>query len=166
MSISPYVDEAGLGALYPDHIQTIKARHDQALERAGANHAVIFSGAPRAVFLDDYDYPFKPNPHFVGWLPLTQTPYCYVIYTPGETPVLVYYQEKDYWHLPAANPAGYWANQFEIRVVHTSEDVARQLPEDRSQCILIGEIDDPAHAFGIDRINPSSALNILHMGVP
>jgi len=164
MSISPYVDEAGLGALYPDHIQTIKSRHEQALERAGANHAVIFSGAPRAVFLDDYDYPFKPNPHFVGWLPLTQTPYCYVIYTPGETPVLVYYQEKDYWHLSPANPAGYWADQFEIRVVHTSEDVARHLPEDRSQCILIGEIDDPAHAFGIDRINPSSALNILHYG--
>ncbi|MCH8155802.1 MAG: hypothetical protein IH786_11215 [Proteobacteria bacterium] len=35
MSISPYVDEAGLGALSPDHIQTITARHDQALERAG-----------------------------------------------------------------------------------------------------------------------------------
>ncbi len=164
MSNSPYVDEAVLGSLYPEHIQTIKSRHDQALERAGASHVIVFSGAPRAVFLDDYDYPFKPNPHFVGWLPLTQTPYCYVIYTPGETPVLVYYQEKDYWHLPPANPEGYWADQFEIRVVHTNEDVARHLPEDRSQCILLGEIDDPAHAFGIDRVNPSTALNFLHYG--
>ena len=164
MSNSPYVDEAVLGSLYPEHIQTIKTRHDKALERAGASHVIVFSGAPRAVFLDDYDYPFKPNPHFVGWLPLTQTPYCYVIYTPGETPVLVYYQEKDYWHLPPANPEGFWADQFEIRVVHTNEDVARHLPEDRSQCILLGEIDDPAHAFGIDRVNPSTALNFLHYG--
>jgi len=164
MSNSPYVDEAVLGSLYPEHIQSIKSRHDQALERAGASHVIVFSGAPRAVFLDDYDYPFKPNPHFVGWLPLTQTPYCYVIYTPGETPVLVYYQEKDYWHLPPANPEGYWADQFEICVVHTNEDVARHLPEDRSQCILLGEIDDPAHAFGIDRVNPSTALNFLHYG--
>ncbi len=162
MSKTPYVDETVLGTLYPEHIQTIKSRHDQALERAGGSHAVIFSGAPRAVFLDDYDYPFKPNPHFVGWLPLTQTPHCYVIHTPGETPVLVYYQEEDYWHLPPANPEGYWADQFEVRVIHTTEDVARHLPEDRSQCILIGEIGDPAHAFGIERINPSSALNMLH----
>ncbi len=164
MSNTPYVDEAVLGSLYSDHIQTIKSRHDQALERAGASHAVIFSGAPRAVFLDDYDYPFKPNPHFVGWLPLTQIPYCYVIHTPGEIPVLVYCQEKDFWHLPPANPEGYWVDQFEIRVVHTHEDVARHLPEDSSKCILIGEIDDPVHAFGIDRINPSSALNMLHYG--
>ena len=162
MSNTPYVDEAVLGALYPEHIQTIKSRHDQALERAGGSHAVIFSGAPRAVFLDDYDYPFKPNPHFVSWLPLTQTPHCYVIHTPGETPVLVYYQEEDYWHLPPANPEGYWADQFDVRLIHTTEDVARYLPEDRSQCILIGEIGDPAHAFGIERINPSSALNMLH----
>ena len=90
MSKTSYVNEADLGSLYPDHIQTIKSRHDQALERAGASHAIIFSGAPRAVFLDDYNYPFKLNPHFVSWLPLTQTPYCYVIHTPGETPVLVY----------------------------------------------------------------------------
>jgi Xaa-Pro dipeptidase len=137
---------------------------DQALERAGASHAIIFSGAPRAVFLDDYNYPFKPNPHFVSWLPLTQTPYCYVIHTPGETPVLVYYQEKDYWHLPPANPDGYWADQFDIRIVHMSDDIARHFPEDRSQCILIGEIDDPAQAFGVDRTNPSSALNFLHYG--
>ena len=162
MSNTPYVDEAVLGALYPEHIQTIKSRHDQALERAGGSHAVIFSGAPQAVFLDDYDYPFKPNPHFVSWLPLTQTPHCYVIHTPGETPVLVYYQEEDYWHLPPANPEGYWADQFDVRLIHTTEDVARYLPEDRSQCILIGEIGDPAHAFGIERINPSSALNMLH----
>ena len=162
MSNTPYVDEAVLGALYPEHIQTIKSRHDQALERAGGSHAVIFSGAPQAVFLDDYDYPFKPNPHFVSWLPLTQTPHCYVIHTPGETPVLVYYQEEDYWHLPPANPEGYWADQFDVRLIHTTEDVARHLPEDRSQCILIGEIGDPAHAFGIERINPSSALNMLH----
>ena len=164
MANEPYVDESVLGSLYPDHILTVKSRHDQALERAGASHAVIFSGAPRAVFLDDYDYPFKPNPHFVGWLPLTQTPYCYVIHTAGEIPVLVYYQERDYWHLPPANPDGYWAEQFEVRIVHTHEDVARYLPADRSKCILIGEIDDAAHAFDIDRINPSSALNILHYG--
>ena len=76
--------------------------------------------------------------------------------------MLVYFQEKDYWHMPPANPQGYWADQFDIRVVHSMDDVALHFPEDRNQCILIGEIDDPAHACGIERINPTSALNLLH----
>lgn len=162
MSKAPYVDDAVLGSLYPDHIQTIKSRHDQALERAGAGHAVIFSGAPRAAFLDDYAYPFKPNPHFVGWLPLVDTPNCYVVHTPGEIPVLIYYREKDYWHLPPANPDGYWTDHFDVRVIHTKEDISRHLPTDRNKCILIGEIDEPEQAQGIERINPSSAINLLH----
>jgi hypothetical protein len=41
MSKTSYVNQADLGSLYPDHIQTIKFRHDQALERAGASHAII-----------------------------------------------------------------------------------------------------------------------------
>jgi Xaa-Pro dipeptidase len=150
------------GGLYPAHVETIKARHDHALEKAGAGHAVIFSGAPRLVFLDDYHYPFKANPHFVAWLPLTATPFCYLIHTPGELPVLVYYQEKDYWHTPPADPEGYWTDHFDIRVVHSVDDVAKHLPEDRDQCILIGEIEDEAYAFGIERINTASAINILH----
>ena len=162
MSEPSYFDVAALTAAYPGHVETVKARHDKALERAGAAHAVIFSGAPKRVFLDDYDYPFKANPHFVGWLPLTRNPYCYVVYSPGESPVLVYFQEKDYWHLPPANPAGFWTSQFDIRIVHDLDDIARHLPADPDKCILIGEIDDPVHACGIERINPNSAINLLH----
>ncbi len=156
------IDYEELGQLYPAHVEAVRARHDRALEKAGASHAVIFSGAPRLVFLDDYHYPFKANPHFIGWLPLPSTPYCYLIHTPGELPILVYYQEKDYWHTPPADPQGYWTDQFDIRVVHSVDDVARHLPENRDKCILVGEVDDNAHAFGIERINPSSAINILH----
>ncbi len=153
---------AELGELYPAHIEAIKARHDHALEKAGAGHAVIFSGVPKLVFLDDSYYPFKANPHFVGWLPLTTTPFCYLIHTPGEVPILVYYQEKDYWHTPPADPQGYWTDHFDIRVVHTVDDVARHLPQTRDKCILVGDIGDEAHAFKIERINPASAINILH----
>jgi len=156
------IDFKEFGELYPAHIETIRARHDRALEKAGAGHAVIFSGAPRLVFLDDYNYPFKANPHYLGWLPLPHTPYCYLIHTPGELPILVYYQEKDYWHTPPADPQGYWTDRFDIRVVHSIDDVARHLPENRDKCILIGEVEEKAHAFGIERINPASAINILH----
>jgi len=162
MEISKTIDESALAAAYPAHVNALKSRHDRALERAGAGHAVIFSGAPRGVFLDDYNYPFKANPHFVSWLPLTSMPFCYLVYTPGEAPVLVYYQEKDYWHVPPASPEGFWPDEFDIRVIHSPEDAAIHIPETRDKCILIGEINNEEQAFGIERVNPGTALNMLH----
>jgi len=162
MNEEKYVSMTELGSLYPAHIETIKSRHDRALERAGAGHAVVFSGAPHVAFLDDYVYPFIANPHFVGWLPLTNTAFCYLVYTPGETPILVYYQEKDYWHTPPSDPTGYWTDFFDIRVVHKHEDVAVHLPVEREKCVFIGDIRNEAQAWGIERQNPASVVNMLH----
>ena len=78
----------GLGILYPAHIQSLCERHDRALETSGASHAVIFSGSAKVAFMDDFQYPFKPNAHFVSWAPLTNLPLSYIVYTPGETPRL------------------------------------------------------------------------------
>jgi Xaa-Pro dipeptidase len=153
-----------LGALYAEHIASVAARHDHALEQAGASHAIIYSGNPGIAFLDDYQMPFKPNPHFVNWAPLTRLPFSYIVYTPGETPVLIYFQPHDYWHVVPGTPDGYWTDQFDIRVVHTLDDVAKQLPTDREKCIVMGEINDDALAFGIERVNPTTAINILHYG--
>jgi Xaa-Pro dipeptidase len=151
-----------LGNHYPAHISEICARHDHALDNSGASHAVIFSGSPKTVFLDDQSYPFKANAHFVGWVPLAALPFSYIVYTPGETPRLIYYLPHDYWHPVPCQPNGYWTEQFDVRVVHTLDEVSRHLPDDTEKCILIGEIDDASHAFGIERINPTSAINILH----
>jgi len=160
---SDYTDsDPALGALYAEHIEIVAARHDHALEQAGASHAVIYSGNPKIAFLDDYQMPFKANPHFASWAPLTRLPFSYIVYTPGEKPVLVYYQPHDYWHVVPGAPSGYWTGEFDIRVVHTVEEVAAHLPADREKCIVIGEIDDDALTFGIERVNPTTAVNILH----
>jgi Xaa-Pro dipeptidase len=151
-----------LGALYGSHLQTVASRHDDALEQAGASHAVIYSGNPKLAFLDDYHHPFKANPHFISWVPLTALPFSYIVYTSGEKPILVYYQPHDYWHVVPGEPDGYWTSYFDIRVVHSTDEIAAHLPADSEKCIAIGEFDDPATAFGIDRINPTTAINILH----
>lgn len=151
-----------LGRLYPEHIRTLCARHDHALENSGASHAVIFSGNPKIAFFDDFQYPFKPSAHFLSWAPLPSLPLSYIVYTPGEAPRLIYYLPHDYWHSVPGQPDGYWTGSFDIRIVHTVDEIAQHLPEDRGKCILIGEIDDAAHAFDIERINPTSAINILH----
>ena len=155
-------DQGALGAAYWDHIETQIARYDRALERAGAAHAVVLSGAPKVKFLDDNYYPFQANPHFVAWLPLTAHPHCCLVYTPGETPVLVFYQEKDYWHAPPTAPEGYWTSYFDIRIVHELDEIAAHLPEDREKCILLGEVGEDTDCYGIERVNPATAVNILH----
>lgn len=162
MNTHKYVDPAELSALYPAHLQTVKKRFDRALEKSGASHAVIFSGAPKVVFLDDNYYPFKANPHFVQWLPLTNTPWCLLVYTPEEKPVLLYYQAKDYWHSPPATPTGFWVEHFDVRVIHELDDITEHLPKHRDHCIMLGDIEDNAHAFGIDRVNPTTVLHMLH----
>jgi len=151
-----------LGALYAEHIDNLKHRHDHALEQAGANHVIIYSGNPRLAFQDDYHLPFKPNPHFVSWVPLTELPFSYIVYTPGEKPVLIFYQPHDYWHVVPGAPSGYWTHQFDIRIVNSIDDIATHLPESREKSIIIGEIIDAALAFGIERVNPTTAINILH----
>jgi Xaa-Pro dipeptidase len=158
-----YTDKnPALGDLYGNHLQIVASRHEYALEKAGGSHAVIYSGNPRLAFLDDYYHPFKANPHFISWAPLTELPFSYIVYTPGEKPILIYYQPRDYWHVVPGEPDGYWADYFDVRIVHSSGDVAAHLPEDRDGCIAIGEFDDGALAFGIDRINPTPVINILH----
>ena len=151
-----------LAALYPAHLEAIKARHERALDIAGAAHAVIFSGAPATAFLDDNSYPFRPNPHFVSWAPLTALPDSVIVYTPGEKPVLVYFQPRDYWHVVPGEPSGFWTPYFDVRIVHDVADIGGHLPANRGHCILIGETRDGAEAFGIERVNPSTALNSLH----
>lgn len=160
---SDYTDKnPSLGPLYGKHLETITARHDHALEQAGASHVLIYSGNPKVAFLDDNYYPFKANPHFVSWVPLTRLPFSYIIYTPGETPVLLYFQPQDYWHVVPGPPDGYWTRHFDVRIVNAVEEIAPHLPEQREKCIVIGEIDDDAMAFGIERVNPNTAINILH----
>ncbi|HEX7063363.1 MAG TPA: Xaa-Pro dipeptidase, partial [Woeseiaceae bacterium] len=65
-------------------------------------------------------------------------------------------------HRPPETPTGFWVGEFDIRTVRDGSEVARHLPQDREHCILLGKIDEPAQAFGIERINPSSVLNLLH----
>ncbi len=153
-----------LAELYPGHLATMSSRHDAALDKAGAAHAIIFSGAPAHAFLDDHAYPFRPNPHFLAWAPLGGLPLSYIAYTPGKAPVLVYYQPMDYWHSVPGAPGGFWAGYFDVRIVHDPSEVARHLPPARDKCIFIGELRDREQAFGIERVNPQTTLNSLHLG--
>ena len=145
--------------LYPAHLSTIKTRVDAALQKGGFDHLLVASGIEKMRFLDDMPYPFKVNPQFKQWLPLTRNPNCWIAYTPGRKPVLAYYQPDDYWHVPPSAPAGDWVEHFDIRVLGEPAQAAQHLPRDGRVAIL-GEAD--AALPGFEPNNPKAVLDYLH----
>lgn len=146
-------------SLYREHLEMIKARADAALEKGGFDHLLVASGVEKFEFLDDRPYPFRLNPQFKAWLPLTRHPHCWIAYTPGRTPVLVYFQPDDYWHVPPNPPAGVWVEHFDIRVVSDPAQIAQHLPRD-GRAAIIGEADAAVPGFVPN--DPKVVVDYLH----
>lgn len=148
-----------LASLYPEHLRTLMARADAALAAAGLDHLVVASGRLRYTFLDDRSLPFKVNPQFKAWLPLTDLTDSWLVHTPGRRPRVIYCQPDDYWHLPPAPPQGYWAEHAEIIVVREPQQARAHLPAASASAIL-GEAE-----WGFDDYapnNPQAVLDALH----
>jgi Xaa-Pro dipeptidase len=92
-------------------------RWEAALEAEGFAAVAVHSGTPMYAFQDDYEYAFRPNPHFLAWLPLTHHADSLLLVLPGERPRLFYFQPDDYWYLPPADPESWWADHFDIEIV-------------------------------------------------
>jgi Xaa-Pro dipeptidase len=146
-----------LASLYPQHIETMKQRHDEALAATGYDAVVIFGGALHIAFLDDNSYPFRVNPHFKSWVPVVDNPHCFLVYTPGETPQLVFFQPVDYWYKPAATPTAPWTRFFEVRIIAEPEEAKQYFPRN-GKVAFIGESVEELGTHA----NPEELLNRLH----
>ncbi|HEU5399468.1 MAG TPA: Xaa-Pro dipeptidase, partial [Gammaproteobacteria bacterium] len=150
-----------LAKLYSAHLETVRRHFDAAMHAAGCDQVAVFAGSPHLLFLDDYHYPFKANPHFKYWVPLTEAPDSFVVYTAGKKPVLIYYQPDDYWHVPPAPPAGYWVEHFDVRVIKQPDTAREELPPAKKRAFL-GEWRDDFRSWGFDLVNPEALINPLH----
>lgn len=148
-------------SLYAAHLSSVAAAFDSAMDAAGADTVVVFSGALHMAFLDDHGYPFAVNPHFAYWLPLVDVTDSYIIYRSGQTPILAYCQPDDYWHARPAAPDPYWAERFDVRIIRSADEAKRHLPDGSKAPIFIGEPLDASQTLGIERMNPSAALHRL-----
>jgi Xaa-Pro dipeptidase len=129
--------EARLASEYGAHLAILDQRLDEALRATGFDGAVIFAGDERVVFRDDQTYPFRVEPYFKAWVPLTQAPGSFLRLVPGQRPMLVYKQIDDYWHEPPSDPEGYWTQHFDIRVARTDAE-ARKLSGSGARWVAIG----------------------------
>ncbi|HXK39665.1 MAG TPA: Xaa-Pro dipeptidase, partial [Candidatus Paceibacterota bacterium] len=153
------MDDA-LATIYTAHVTINKLRHDVALTDSDFDHAVIFSGALHYQFLDDMPYPFKANPHFKMWAPVTDNPNCFVIYTPGLKPKLLYYQPVDYWHKVASRPTAKWVEKFDLILIADPDQAKEYIPSGR--IAFIGEWDERFASWGDLTPNPETVMTSLH----
>ena len=149
-----------LANLYPDHLRTLRANADTALQRGGFDHLLIAAGVLRYEFLDDHPHPFTPNPHFKHWLPVTKAPGSWIVHTPGAKPKLIYLQPRDYWHVVPEAPAGYWVEHFDVTIIREAKDAAAHLPKALDRCAIIGE--DIAAIGDVTPNNPPRVVDFLH----
>ncbi len=129
--------EARLASEYGAHLAILDQRLDEALRATGFDGAVIFAGDERLVFRDDQTYPFRVEPYFKAWVPLTHAPGSFLRLVPGQRPMLVYKQVEDYWHEPPRDPEGYWAQHFDIRIARSDAE-ARKLSGSGARWVAIG----------------------------
>ena len=151
--------------LYPDHLQRLTEITEKAMSAEQCDSILIYSGAPKLDFLDDYHGPYKASPHFVWWLPLTQSPHCYLLIQTGKKPVLFYHLADDFWHVPPQEPTGFWCDYFDIHLCSDLAHVKRELSRYQStstQRAWIGDDTEVAKHLGINTQNPQGLMHRLH----
>lgn len=155
-------------SLYPAHLDLLQQRWEDALEAEHLDAVVLHSGTPLVSFLDDYEYAFRPNPHFLQWLPLTQHADCALLIAPGQRPRLFYYQPDDYWYLPPRDPEPWWADHFDIEVVRDAggwrNGVEGRLGSpSAARVAVLGDAPSLAEVFAAEQVNPGALLGRLHV---
>ncbi len=151
------MNDDGLDGLYDAHLRTVMRRADLALAATGFDALAIYAGEPPMQFLDDQAYPFKVNPHFKAWVPVTDTPGCVLVYAPGSPPRLLFPRSDDYWHRPAPLPRDGWAERIEV-IPLAPTDTAARLWRDLGRTAIIA----PPDVAATGELNPAALLTRLH----
>jgi Xaa-Pro dipeptidase len=146
---------------YKAHVAELQQRWENALQAEGYDAALIHAGSKLVSFLDDYEYPFRCNPHLLWWLPLTRHHDSALLIRPGQKPKLFYYQPDDYWYLPPSDPDSWWADEFEVVPVRDAD--AWKQAGINAQTAYIGDAASLADSVGAAQLNPERLLNRIHL---
>ncbi len=157
-------------SLYSEHVAEIQRRWEDALGAEAFEAVLVHSGTPIYSFLDDYEYAFRPNPHFLHWLPLTHQADSALLIRPGRKPRLFYFQPDDYWYLPPSDPESWWADHFSIEIVRNADGWRQALkeslagePGSKPALAAIGDAPILAEEFEPAQLNPQGLVDRIHL---
>jgi len=153
------VSDSSLDQLYPAHLETLMRRADRCLERCGFDALVIAAGRPPTQFLDDQDYPFKVNPQFKAWVPILDNPRCFLVYSPGKRPLVLFHQPNDFWHKPAKLPSAGWTGAVDWIAMQDDLAASAQWSK-RGRVAFIGP-EAPAADADPASVNPKGLMALL-----
>ena len=128
---------------YAAHLDTLSQRLEQALAAAGLDALCVFAGTERFPPRDDIPYPFRIEPYFKAFVPLTDAAGSALTLAPGQRPRLIYLQHEDFWHAPPQDPEGFWTDFVDVRIARDETEVVRLL---RDMPPRTGAIGDPGAA--------------------
>ncbi len=152
-----------LHTLFPAHIAEMKLRTNRLCEREGYELLAIHAGQLKRQFLDDMEYPFKPNPHFKAWCPLANMPHSWILVSAQqEKPTLVILSADEFWVEQPNLDREAWLNMFHVELISRPDQIDRLLPYEKSRAVYIGEHIEVAQALGFLQVNPEPAISYLN----
>jgi len=159
--VKPMAGRRIISENYALHVAQCQRRWEYALESEGFDSVIIHSGSEIISFLDDYHYPFRPNPHFLQWLPLTHHHDSVLHVRPGHRARLYYYQPDDYWYSPPADPESWWADEFDVQAVRDPAAWSKVNMDGRTA--FVGDAPSLAAIAGPGQLNPTRLVNRIHL---
>ena len=148
---------------YAAHIATVQARFDAALAATDFESVLVYAGQPRVAFLDDNAAPFKVNPLFKYWIPVTDSPKSAIFYTPGERPVVFLFQPRDFWHAAVKIAPAEWQEHVELVVIDELDKLTAYLGDKIKTAAFLGEdFAEPVKSWPVRARNPQQLIDHLH----
>lgn len=149
---------------YQQHIATLQNRVQTLITRFDLDAILVHSGEINTAFLDDNPYPFRVNPHFKAWVPVTCVPGCWLYLDGINRPKLWYYQPESYWNKVESPGQRFWLEEIDVVIIQDKAVVEQQLqlPNRRVACITPMPEYARQLGFAADCINTQHVLDFLH----
>ncbi|MAA61946.1 MULTISPECIES: Xaa-Pro dipeptidase [unclassified Idiomarina] len=149
---------------YAEHIKTVCSRFDKALEDNQFESVLVYSGQPRVDFLDDNAPPYRVNPLFKYWVPVTESPKSAIFYRKGsQRPTVYLFQARDFWHAPVNVPEEEWQQHVDLKIIDDLSMLTEDLGSDLEQSAFIGEdFAQPVSDWKVKARNPQALIDHLH----
>lgn len=144
--------------LYARHIEKRSHQTDEILSELGYDTLLVHSGCPEMHLFDDQHPPFRAHAPFVAWVPQPHTPDCLLELRVGRKPCLWFCQPEDFWHLPPAAPADWWAQALDVETVTSPGGWHERFSVSRSTAVIGRERDLAALLHDGADLNPPRLL--------
>lgn len=152
------LDPRALTAAHAQHLRSLQAAYERAMDEEHFDAVVIHSGAPlKKSLFDDQYHPLRATPHFQHWIPLV-TPRSALLIRKGHPAKLLWNNHVDFWEGPTEPESSHFWALIEVAEGVLPEQVPDHL-RGLGRVAYIGDSEADAATFGLGASrNPAGLL--------